>query len=224
MPICRAAIFDMDGTLIDSLADLADSANEVLRSFGAKEHTVDEYRYFVGNGARKLMERCLPEKLAADSATVDASVERYKEFYLTKHLLNKTKPYPGITELLERLGELKIPRAVLTNKPHKAALQIAEDLFAPGTFFDVIGDKKGEPRKPDPTNALKLAHSMGVKPAEVAFFGDSDADMQTAVNAGFLPVGVLWGFRPKEELVANGAKILLDAPTDIFDLPEKIFL
>ena len=215
MYTCHAAMFDMDGTLVDSLADLADSANEVMRSFGAAEHTTEEYRYFVGNGAKKLMERALPQDLAADAATVNEALTRYKKIYRERHLLTKTKPYPGIEELLAKLKEKNIPCAVLTNKPHEAALVIADKLF-PAAFCAVVGDKPNRPRKPDPTNALIIAKDMGVAPSAVAYFGDSDADMLLANNAGFVPVGVLWGFRPREELSANGAKILLNHPDDIF--------
>ena len=217
MYTCHAAMFDMDGTLVDSLADLADSANETMRSFGVAEHTTEEYRYFVGNGARKLMERALPKNLAADAATVDEALTRYKKIYREGHLLTKTMPYPGILELLGQLRAKNIPCAVLTNKPHEAALIIAEKLFPAATFCAVVGDKPNMPRKPDPTNALKIVQSISVKPAEVAYFGDSDADMLLAQNAGFLPIGVLWGFRPREELEANGAKILLNNPADIFN-------
>ena len=216
----KAAMFDMDGTLIDSLADLADSANEVMDSFAAPRHNLDEYRYFVGNGAKKLMERSLPPALAADEATVSEATTRYKNFYLERHLFTKTKPYDGILPMLEKFRAWNIPCAVVTNKPHAAALSVAEKLFPKGTFFAVVGDRDGAPRKPDPTNALKLAKEMRVLPEEVVFFGDSDADMQTAVNAGFLPVGVLWGFRPREELAANGGKLFLANPLEIFNLVE----
>lgn len=217
MITCNAAIFDMDGTLVDSLADLADSANEVMASFSCPSHTLDEYRYFVGNGAKKLMERSLPPHFAADPAKVAEATERYKKFYIERHLLTKTKPYDGILPMLKKLRSLNIPLAVLTNKPHDAARVLVKEMFPADTFSAVIGDKAGSPRKPDPTNALKLADELKVAPQKVAYFGDSDADMQTAVNAGFLPVAVLWGFRPREELATNGAKVFLRHPMEIFD-------
>lgn len=213
----KAAIFDMDGTLIDSLADLADSANEMLDSFGFPAHTTEEYRWFVGNGARKLMERCLPKDRAKDAALVDEALERYKKIYEEKHLLTKTHPYDGIAEMLDALAAKNIPLGVCTNKPHHAALTLAAKLFPAGMFRAVVGDRKNSPRKPDPTNALTMAAEFGVAPESVAYFGDSGVDMQTAVNAGFLPVAVLWGFRPKDELAENGAKIFLSHPLEALE-------
>lgn len=213
--VYKAAIFDLDGTLIDSLEDLADSANAMLESYGFPMHPVDPYRYFVGNGSRKLMERCLPKAQAADPAFVDEALERYKAIY-AEHTQDKTHVYDGIPEMLAELQHRHIPLGICTNKHQSAAEDIVSAMFPAGTFQSILGDQKGLPRKPDPKKVLMIAESFGVAPQDVAYFGDTSVDMDTAKNAGFLPVGVLWGFRPKEELVEHGAKVLLGKPMELF--------
>ncbi|MBR1694867.1 MAG: HAD family hydrolase [Selenomonas sp.] len=215
----KAAIFDLDGTLIDSLADLADSANEMLVGFGFPQHDLDKYRYFVGNGSRKLIERCLPAEKAADSAFVDEALAKYKLCY-DKNLTHKTVCYEGIMDMLTALQAKHIPLGICTNKHQSAADVIVDKLFPKDMFVSVIGDCKDMPRKPDPKKVLLIAAKMGVKPVEVAYFGDTSVDMDTGNNAGMLPIGVTWGFRPKEELVEHGAKVLLDNPLDLFSKVE----
>ena len=212
----KAAIFDLDWTLIDSLADLADSANEMLASYDFPTHPVDPFRYFVGNGSRKLIERCLPEAKQGDVALVTEALAKYKACY-EKNLLHKTRPYDGIREMLQTLQQKGIPLGICTNKHQSAATAIVDTFFPAGTFMDNIGDRDGLPRKPDPQKVLLIASHMGVKPAEVAYFGDTSVDMDTAQNAGFLAVGVTWGFRPKEELEEHGAKVLLNHPQELFE-------
>ena len=212
----KAAIFDLDGTLIDSLADLADSANEMLTSYGYPTHDIDKYRYFVGNGSRKLIERCLPADKAADTAFVDKALAKYKECY-DRNLTHKTACYDGIMEMLQTLQDKNIPLGICTNKHQSAADIIVDKLFPKDMFMSVIGDCQGLPRKPDPKKVLLIADKMGVKPEKVAYFGDTSVDMDTAKNAGMLAIGVTWGFRPKEELMEHGAKILIDSPMELFD-------
>lgn len=210
----EAVIFDLDGTLINSIDDLADSCNEMLIAYDFPTHTVDAYKYFVGNGVGKLVERALPADKAADKAFYEKALAKFREIYNGK-VLNKTRAYSGIRDTLAKLMEKEIPMAVCTNKPMEAAKTIINILFEPGTFQMVIGDRPGYPRKPDPTTVLEITEKLGVTPDKVVYLGDSGVDMQTAVNAGFLPVGVLWGFREKEELLENGAKLLLEKPTDL---------
>lgn len=212
----KAAIFDLDGTLVDSLEDLADSANAMLVSYGFPQYGLEEYRYFFGNGARKLMERCLPKEKAAEAAFVEEALEAYNRCY-EERMLGKTKPYDGILPLLEALQKRGVLLAVCTNKQQFAADAIAEKMFPAGIFREVVGDQKGMPRKPDPAKVLRIAENFGVQPEEVAYLGDTSVDMETARNAGFLPVGVTWGFRPREELVESGAKILLDHPMELLE-------
>ena len=215
----KAVIFDLDGTLVDSLADLSDSVNLMLESYGFPTHEMEQYRYFVGNGSKKLMERTLPRDKAASAEFVEEALAKYKAIY-KEHLLEKTRPYNGVRELLEELKSRGIPLGVCTNKHNDAALTIVKILFAPGTFEEVLGDRPGFPKKPNPATPLEIASHLGVKPDEVAYLGDTSVDMETAVHAGFLPVGVLWGFRPEEELVKSGAKVLLKAPLELLEKVE----
>ena len=211
----QAAVFDLDGTLVDSLADLADSVNAMLASYGFPVHETDAYRYFVGNGSRKLIERTLPQERAADAVFVDEAMARYQDCYAAR-LLNKTRPYDGILEMLEELRHRNIPLAICTNKHQSAADTIVDALFPQGMFRETIGDQKGLPRKPDPQKVLHIARRMSVPPVRTAYFGDTAVDMDTAHNAGALAVGVLWGFRPQEELTEHGAQILLAHPRELF--------
>lgn len=213
MKIYRAAIFDMDGTLTDTLDDLHISVNEMLAHFGYPTRTLDEVRRFVGNGARKLMIRALPADKNSD-AEVDAALTVYNECY-ARHCTDKVKPYAGIMNLLAALTDKKIPLGICTNKQHFAAVEIAEKILAPVKFAQVSGDEPGQPRKPDPTRPLAVMKSCGVVPEDVAYFGDTAVDMETARNANFLAVGVTWGFRPRSELESSGAQIIVDSPAEI---------
>ncbi len=212
----KAVIFDLDGTLINSLQDLADSVNLMLAGYGYPQHTIEEYRYFVGNGSRKLIERSLPAEKAVSAEFVAEALRKYKKIYEGR-ILEKTRSYKGIIETLDQLHEMGIPMGICTNKHMEAANMIVKILFKPGIFQEVIGDREGYPRKPDPTTVLEIAQKLGAKPEETAYLGDSSVDMQTAVRAGFLPVGVLWGFRDRAELEENGAQVLLEKPADLLE-------
>ena len=209
----RAAVFDLDGTLLNTIADLADSGNELLASYGMTLHSEQAYRYFVGNGSRKLMERILPGK---SSEEIDEALARYKTIY-EKRLTAKTEPYEGIAEMLSALKARGVQMAVCTNKHISAAKALIRQYF-PAEIFDAFdGDRPGVPRKPDPAHVRIVLEKMGVSSEETVYLGDSGVDMQTAVNAGALPVGVLWGFREKDELVENGAKVLLSQPSELIE-------
>lgn len=207
----RAAVFDLDGTLLNTLADLTASGNELLASYGMKPHTQQAYRYFVGNGSRKLMERILPN---ASSEQIDEALVRYKAIY-ERRLTEETAPYEGIMEMLSSLRERGVRLAVCTNKHISAAEQLIRKFF-PSDVFDVVdGDRPGVPRKPDPAHVRFVMAAMGVVPEETVYLGDSGVDMQTAMNSGTFPVGVLWGFREKDELLENGAKVFLSHPSEL---------
>lgn len=209
----RAAVFDLDGTLLNTLGDLADSGNELLASYGMTPHPEQAYRYFVGNGSRKLMERILPGK---PPEVIDEALARYKAIY-EKRLTAKSKPYEGIAETLSALRARGIRLAVCTNK-HISAAEVLIRTYFPADMFDAFeGDRPGVPRKPDPAHVNIVLEKMGVRPEETVYIGDSGVDMQTATNAGALPVGVLWGFREKDELLENGAKILLSQPSELLE-------
>ena len=211
--VYRAAVFDLDGTLLNTLADLADSGNELLASYGMAPHPEPAFRYFVGNGSRKLMERILPGK---SPEQLDEALGRYKAIY-EKHLTAKTTPYEGISETLSALKVRGVRMAVCTNKHISAAEALIRKYFPADTFDTFEGDRPGVPRKPDPAHVRIVLEKMGVRPEETVYLGDSGVDMQTAVNAGALPVGVLWGFREKDELMENGAQILLSKPSELLE-------
>ncbi len=211
MKTYQAVIFDLDGTLVNSIEDLADSANAVLAEYNFPTHDVESYKYRVGNGIRKLMERSLPhDKIDL----LDEALDRFKQIY-AQHNLDKTAPYNGIKELLNQLQSQHIKLGVCTNKHDEAAKDIIKILFGNNIFDEIIGDKAGLKRKPDPGKVLSIAAHWKLQPEQIAYLGDSGVDMQTAVNAQMLPVGVLWGFRKEDELLANGAQILLKNPLEL---------
>jgi len=212
----RALIFDLDGTLLDTLADLADSGNAALAALGLPEHETDAYRYFVGLGVEELVLRMLPED-RRDPATMKEAgavlIDEYK-----RRWKDKTRPYAGINELLEGLRQRGLPVCVLSNKP-QAYTDLTVNAFFPGwPFAAVRGSRPEVPNKPHPAGALALAAELGLAPGSIIFVGDSATDMKTARGAGMLPVGVLWGFRDADELNENGARHLLDQPTDLLAL------
>lgn len=215
MKTFRAAIFDMDGTLTDTLADLHYSMNQTLEHYNLPSLTFEQVKLFVGNGARKFLQRSLPADKAADEKFFEDAFKFYNDCYISNST-REVKPYDGIMEMLTALESKKIPLGICTNKQHAAALDITEKILSPIKFVYVSGDEPNQPRKPDPTRALACAKKMGVAPDEVAYFGDTSVDIDTAINAGFLPVGVSWGFRPRSEL-AN-AKIIVDHPREILEL------
>lgn len=211
--VYRAVIFDLDGTLLDTLDDIADSANRVLERRGYPQHPPDAYRFFVGDGVRKLVERILPESQRTEALVETCLVEMRDEY--GRNWKSKTRPFEGVPELLGELVRRGMKRAVLSNKPDELTRACVSELLSRWTFDAVAGQNDRLPHKPDPAGALHLARQMGVTPAEVALVGDSDIDMKTAVNAGMYPIGATWGFRPREELAAAGARALLDRPADL---------
>jgi phosphoglycolate phosphatase len=210
----RAVIFDLDGTLVDTLSDIANASNHVLERAGYPTHPLDAYRGFVGGGARVLVERALPRN-ALDQ--VDAILNQFGHHYIG-NLIVDSAPYPGIVELLNELTSRAIPIAILSNKPHTMVTEIAETLFADVPFMGVHGQKPDVPKKPNPTAVIALAREMGLSPADIAYVGDSDVDIDTALAANMLAVGVAWGFRGAPELEARGATHVLQTPRDLLQL------
>jgi phosphoglycolate phosphatase len=211
-------VFDLDGTLLDTLEDIADSANIVLAERGHPVHTVDAYKYFVGDGAPTLIHRILPEKCR--TAEEEAlCIQRYRDVYAVRWNL-KTAAYPGIRAMLAALASRAMKLAVLSNKPHDATEECVQGFLGEVTFDVVQGQSTTYPKKPDPSGALAIARVFGISPAECLYVGDTATDMQTALRAGMIPVGVLWGFRPADELSANGAKRLVAHPSELIPLLE----
>ncbi|MEJ2041655.1 MAG: HAD family hydrolase [Reinekea sp.] len=209
----KALIFDMDGTLLDTLEDLADAANHAMNENGHAQHPVSDYRYFVGSGARELIRRILPE-----SARVDDEIERCLASFNARYNERwqvKTRLYDGITELLDQAVELKLKIAVLTNKPQAFAVQCQQAFLNRWPIEIIQGQEKGLPLKPDATLSKRVTDKLGIPPDLIWYFGDSNIDMLTAKNAGYHAIGVTWGFRSEKELLEAGAQWLAHHPRDI---------
>jgi len=202
----KAVIFDLDGTLLNTLEDLADSMNCVLKRNRLPEHNLAAYRYFVGDGIEMLVRRALPFEVASEN-DFQRFVREMKSEYASRWLL-KTRPYPGVPEMLAAFAAAGIAMAVLSNKPDDASNEIVKSLLPNIDFRIVLGATPERPKKPDPSAALEIASRLGISPEDFLFMGDTSIDMQTACAAGMFPVGALWGFRPAEELIASGAKVL----------------
>ena len=209
----QAAIFDMDGTLLDTLEDLADCMNRVLQREGFAVHPVAAYRFFVGDGLENLVRRSLPEELRTDEA-IDRLKEGMRGEY-AGHWADKTRPYDGIPELLRVLQGRGVPMAVLSNKPDAFTREIAAHYFPDGFFARVLGAREGSHRKPDPAAALEIAAEWKLRPERILYLGDTNTDMQTGRRAGMFTVGALWGFRPREELLEHGAQALVEKPAEV---------
>lgn len=218
MSRAKAVIFDLDGTLLDTLQDLGDSGNAVLEARGFPTHPIDAYRTFIGNGMLNLVRDIFPdEHRPAIGEETDAVLAEYREAY-GRNWQNTTVAFPGIPELLDELGERGVPIGVLSNKAHDFTEKCVEAFLDRWKWDVVLGARDGVPKKPDPAGAIEAAKVLGLSPAECCFLGDSDVDMMTAVNAGMQAVGVSWGFRPVEELKEAGADVVLDAPGELLNL------
>lgn len=212
----HAILFDLDGTLLDTLADIANSTNAALMRLGLPTHPVDAYRYFVGDGSECLIRRVLP-KGHDDDKTIQICHKAVLDEYARRWSEN-TRPYPGILELLSELEKHGTPKAVLSNKQDDFTQRTVSTLLPGCSFCIVRGALPTVPVKPDPTAAIQIAKEMSIPPARFLYLGDTNTDMQTAHAAGMYGAGVLWGFRTAEELTANGAKILLKTPQDVLNL------
>ncbi len=209
----RGCIFDLDGTLVDSLTDLALSTNRVLEKHHLPIHDLDKYNHFVGNGVKKLMERALGDEHQ------DILSECLDDFYVDyeEHCLDYTKAYSGIEELIHILNENNVVLAVVTNKPHFLAVKIVEKIF-PGCFVTILGQQDLYPIKPNPQSTLYALMSMKLGCDECFFVGDSDVDMYTAYEANMDSIGVVWGFRGRKELENAGATFVVNHPQEIWEI------
>jgi phosphoglycolate phosphatase len=211
----KGVIFDLDGTLVNSLEDIADSMNTVLQNGNHPTHSYEDYQYFIGSGLRNLVTRAMPETHQEDKQidnSYNLMVEVYKE-----NCTRKTKSYDGIFELLDILVSRNIKLSVFSNKSDALTKEITAALF-PDYFDPIIGMTTDSLKKPNPFKALEISNSLGLKAEEIIFVGDSDIDMQTATNANMFAVGVSWGYRPKEVLIAKGAKKVLNHPLDLIQI------
>jgi phosphoglycolate phosphatase len=209
----EAVIFDMDGTLLDTIEDIADSMNAALTCLGFPVHPVDRYRDFVGDGIEVLAIRALPE-LQRGTENVLKCVEAMREEYSSRWSLN-TRPFEGIPELLDGLTGMGVKLSILSNKLDSFTKVMARAYLQKWTFHEVRGLSPDCPRKPDPCGARICAERMGVSTTSCIFLGDSAIDMETATGAGMFPFGALWGYQDSERLLLHGAKVLLDDPRDL---------
>ena len=211
----KAVLFDLDGTLLNTLDDIAESANFLLERFGHPTHSVDAYRYFVGNGVENLIKVILPEE-----ARTPETLQSMKKIYLERygaHSLDKTRPYDGVPEITAELKSMPLKLAVVSNKPDADTKFTVSRTFAEGIFDVVAGGKSGMPLKPDPAIVHDVLGTFGISPAEALMVGDTSVDLLTAQNAGCVSVGVLWGFRP-EEVASAGADFVIAHPRELSEL------
>lgn len=212
----RGVLFDLDGTLLDTLEDIADSANRALGQLGFPGHPVESFKYFIGDGVENLVRRALPLDQRDPAILAQCAALMRAEY--GRRWADKTRPYPGVPELLDALTARAVPMAVLSNKPDEFTKLCVARLLPRWRFVAVVGASPALPRKPDPAAARHIARQLQLPPAEILYLGDTNTDMQTAVGAGMFPAGALWGFRTAEELWASGAKRLLSAPLDLLDV------
>lgn len=211
----KAAIFDLDGTLLDTLADIGNAANDVLSDRGHRTHDLEAYRQFIGDGVATLFKRILPD----GASTPEVIADCVSEFGVTygRRWNENSQLYPGVEDLLSELVQREIPIAILSNKPHDFVGVCVAEFLSAWPFDPVLGQRDGVPRKPDPAGVLEVCEALGVAPKECVYVGDSSVDMLTAKNSGAMAVGVAWGFRPVEELVEYGAARILETPSQLLE-------
>lgn len=215
----QGLIFDLDGTLLNTLDDIADSWNTVLEKRGYPTHPVSSYRYFVGEGAENLAHKVIPETIH-DEKIIEACLSDWKNIY-SSHWNVKTTLYDGIASTLQVLKSKDLSLSVLSNKYHEMTKKMVEYFFGKSIFNCILGAGQFA-KKPDPQAAEFIARNQSISPEHFLFLGDSGIDMQTASAAGMHAAGVLWGFRDEKELLKNGANYLLKEPADLISLVEKI--
>lgn len=210
----QAIIFDLDGTLLDSVEDLAYFGNQTLEAYGFSTYPVHSFNHFAGYGARELIARATGSE---DPNLIDEMTESFKTRY-AGHVTRSSKLYEGIGTLLDHLDTLPVKKAILSNKPHTPTLQCHEAFLQQWDFGSVLGFREGFPRKPDPQGALEIAKSFGISPSSFCFIGDTATDIQTAQAAQMKSIGVTWGFRGRQELEDTGANWIVDDPDALLQL------
>ncbi len=213
----RLCIFDLDGTLTDTLDSLTFSVNETLKEMGLLPVTAEKCRQFVGNGARVLMEKSLLEAGEADLRRIDEAMQIYGRIFdvnCTYHVV----PYEGIPGMLEAMMQKGMKLAVLSNKPHRQTVHVVESVFGKGMFQHIQGQRENIPRKPDPKAALQIAEELGISPEDSVYIGDSEVDIATGTNAHMMTIGVTWGFRGRAVLQEAGARYIAGSPEEIMKM------
>ncbi len=215
----KAVLFDLDGTLLDTLDDLADSMNAVLEANDLPTHPVESYRQFVGDGVVTLVRRTLNRERGQDEQLVDRLVEQMRESY-GRRWNNKTRPYDGVPELLDGLDSRGIKKTILSNKVHEFTELCVAELLGDWSFDVVLGVNGDVPPKPSAVGVRCVVDQLQLTPDEFVYLGDTNTDMNTAVAAGMLPVGALWGFRDRAELIGNGAQAVIESPPELLQFFE----
>ncbi len=218
----KSAIFDLDGTLLATLEDIADCVNLALTKYGYPTHDVDAYKYFIGNGARTLVERAMPEEVRGNFDAVTPVYETYEALY-AEHYVDKTKPYDGVHTMLSELNKMGVKLAVLSNKPDDRTKELVYRFFPDIPFAAVFGGRKGVKLKPDPEAVYEVLSACGGTPDKTFYMGDSGVDMITANNAGLFACGATWGFRTAEELKKDGADALCETPLEALECAKNFF-
>ena len=211
----KGIIFDLDGTLVNSLEDISDAMNTVLTNLNYPTHTYDTYQYFIGSGLRNLVSKALPASNNSEDqieTCFQNMITEYREICTLK-----TKPYEGIVELLDTLVSQNIKLAVFSNKADELTKKIATEIF-PDYFDTAVGLSTEALKKPNPFEAIEISKSWNLSPEEILFVGDSDIDMLTAKNANMFPVGVSWGYRTEEELKTSGAKLVINNASELIEI------
>lgn len=216
----KLAIFDLDGTLLNTIKDLGEAVNFALDRNGFHTHSVASYPYFVGNGVRRLIERSLPEDARKKAAVVDAMLKDFKQYY-NEHNTDRTVPYDGIPELLQQLNESGVKLAVASNKYQQATLKIINHFFPDIPWIAIQGQQEGVPVKPDPSIIFMILGEAKIAKQDTIYIGDSGIDMETARRACIDSVGVTWGFRPVKELKEYHANVIINKPQDITAIIEN---
>lgn len=213
----KGMVFDLDGTLADTVESIGTASNKALAACGLAEQPLESYKIFAGDGADTLMRRALAAAGDEEGACFEKAYAEYKLFF-QKDCTYKVKPYEGIPELLAKAKEQGRKLAVVSNKPHERAVEVVEKLFGAGLFDIVVGQREGIAKKPDPVGALEAARKFGLAPEQCMYIGDTNVDMQTGNRAGMFTVGVLWGFRDRKELEANHADYIVARPEELLEL------
>lgn len=208
----KTAIFDLDGTIADTIKDLADAVNHGLKQLGCPEHSVEKYKKMVGNGARKLCLRALPDSRKSEAETLHGLFRAYYDI----HYLENTKLYSGIKSTIEQLSVKGVEIAVATNKPQDTAIKVLKNLLPDINFYKILGGCDDRPKKPDPTIIREILSGLPTD-NKVFMIGDSNVDIQTAKNAGLISIGCLWGFRSRAELETEGADFIAESADDILN-------
>jgi len=217
----KAVLFDLDGTLLYTLKDVADAMNKALEHFGFPPHPIDAYKYLIGESVVTEARRALPPESASDPEFV-RKVAAYSEEIYDKCWGDNTHPYPGIPELLTELPRHGLSLVILSNKNDRFTKVMVEKILSQWRFKIVQGALPNVPLKPDPTMALQIAKKLRIPAEQFLYLGDTSTDMKTAVAAGMFPVGCLWGYRTADELLESGAKILIDNPLDVLKLLDEL--